>query len=134
MDPTFVWGDMLPVIRSTDVFAINHESTLAEIPTANPDVIQFEDPINYTHTYNSAGIGFISAANNHFFDFGLLGTQHTLTTLRNMGIPYGGVGNSWEEVQTPTIVHKNGLDIAFFTMMIDEVVNMMNVLVKYQRL
>lgn len=54
---TFVWGDMLPVLLDVDLLAINHESTLAGINLDDPDVIQFEDPLNYVDTYGPAGIG-----------------------------------------------------------------------------
>ena len=39
---TFVWGDMLDIVRKADLLAINHESTLAEIQDNNPNTIQFE--------------------------------------------------------------------------------------------
>lgn len=37
---SFVWNDMIDVLRSADVLAINHESTLAGILLSNPNVIQ----------------------------------------------------------------------------------------------
>jgi hypothetical protein len=37
---TFIWGDMLPVLRGADILAINHESTIASIQDNDPDVIQ----------------------------------------------------------------------------------------------
>jgi hypothetical protein len=54
-----------PFTGNIDLFAIQHEGTLAELKDNNPATIQFEDPLNYSATYNAAGVDFIAIANNH---------------------------------------------------------------------
>lgn len=89
---TFVWGDLLDIARSVDCFAINHESTLAEVPDQSPATIQFQDPLDYQQTYLSEGVGvdFLTSANNHQFDYEISGLETTLEQLSNLGFPFGG--------------------------------------------
>eukprot|EP01127_Copromyxa_protea_P014319 TRINITY_DN3969_c0_g1_i1.p1 TRINITY_DN3969_c0_g1~~TRINITY_DN3969_c0_g1_i1.p1 ORF type:complete len:389 (-),score=78.48 TRINITY_DN3969_c0_g1_i1:105-1271(-) len=119
---TYVWGSMLPVLRSADVLAINHESTLAGIKIDNPEVIQFEDPLHYLDTYGPKGVNadFVSQANNHQFDFSFIGMQNTIAALTATGLNWGGLGATQADVTKPRVVKKGNTDIAFFTLVIDE--------------
>lgn len=124
-DPSFVWGDLAPITRAVDVMSIQHESTLAEIRDLNPETIQFEDPLDYTETYASAGIDYITIANNHQFDFGFDGISGTYKTLDAIGIPYSGLGRNASDVRTPRIVETElpsgkSVSVAYFTLVIDE--------------
>ena len=122
--PEFVWGDLLDTTRSVGLMAIQHEGTLAEKNDPNPQTIQFEDPLNYTATYAAAGIDFIDIANNHQFDFGWDGLARTQATLAQTGIAFGGVGRSAAEVRAPVVIPamrgRNTVDVAFFSVVIDE--------------
>lgn len=118
-DLTYVWGTMLPILRAADVLAINHESTLAGVALSNPNVIQFEDPLNYLGTYAAAGVDFVSQANNHQFDFGLKGVATTMATLDKMNIAWGGLGSA-SEVMEPRVLKTQFGNLAFFTLVVDE--------------
>eukprot|EP00912_Choanoflagellata_sp_UC4_P000875 UC4_evm1s542 len=115
----YPWGNVLPFIRAVDFAAIQHESTLAEIPDGDPATIQFEDPANFTETYQAAGIDFISMANNHQFDFGIEGLRRSRSYLDKLGIPFGGVG--FQPSRDPIVVTKeNDVNIAIYTIVVDE--------------
>lgn len=119
---TYVWGDMINILKNADVLAINHESTLAGIKLSDPNVIQFEDPLNYIKTYGPDGVGadFISQANNHQFDFGLQGIKNTITSLSSANLMWGGIGSTQSQVQTPSLVSVGRQRVAFFTAVVDE--------------
>lgn len=133
---SYVWGDMLPILKSADLLAINHESTLAGIKMDDPDVIQFEDPLHYVETYGPLGAGrnffllkidissgadFICQANNHQFDFSFLGMSNTVKALNQAGYNWGGLGNTPQDVRSPKIVKTPGnVPVAFFTLVVDE--------------
>jgi Bacterial capsule synthesis protein PGA_cap len=123
---SFVWGDTLPFLRGNvdqgHLLAVNHESTLAEVPNNDPATIQFEDPLDYVPTYGPEGanVGFMSVANNHQYDFHLAGLERSLMEMQKHGIAYGGVGKSAAEVMSPRVVDVSGLKVAFFTIVVDE--------------
>ncbi len=119
-DPKFVWGTMLPVLHGADFVAINHESTLAGVKLADPNVIQFEDPLNYLATYGAAGVDFMSQANNHEFDFGLAGVAKTRSVLDGLNIAWGGLGSTPADVRAPRVVATEHGELAFFTLVVDE--------------
>ncbi len=59
------------------------------------------------------GIDIVSLANNHFFDLGLKGAEHTIQLLDEMGIKHIGAGRNLEEAQTPVFRTINGKKIVF---------------------
>ena len=113
----------MPQLHAVDVMGIQHEGTLAQINDTDPATIQFEDPLNFSHTYQEAGIDFITIANNHQYDFGITGLSHTLKTLSSLGIPYGGLGDA-SSVREPVVVTRHiaqgPVNVAFFTLVVDE--------------
>ncbi len=109
---TFVWGSMLPVLQAADFVAINHESTLAGVKLEDPNVIQFEDPLDYLGTYRAGGVDFVNQANNHQFDFGLAGVAKTQAALEGLGLPWGGLGATPAAVRTPRVVQTSAGTIA----------------------
>ena len=118
--PEYVWGDLIKYTRAVSLMAIQHEGTLAGISDPNPQTIQFEDPLNYTATYAAAGIDFIAVANNHQFDYGWRGIDGTERTLAATGIAYGGIGRTAAAVRRPVEVRSGDVDVAFFSVVIDE--------------
>jgi hypothetical protein len=123
---SFVWGSMLPVLQAADFVAINHESTLAGVKLADPDVIQFEDPLDYEGTYRAGGVDYVNQANNHQFDFGLAGVAKTQTALAAMGLPWGGLGATPADVRAPRVVQTSAGSIAVFSMVVDECIRFPN--------
>lgn len=124
-DPTFVWGDLLPLLRGggSRVLALNHESTLAQTSDPDPQVIKFQDPIGYQRTYTAAGVNasFVSAANNHQFDFGLAGLADSMRQMAAFDIPYAGLSTTAADSRAPRLIAApGGGTIAFFTIVVDE--------------
>ena len=117
---SYVWGTMLPVLQRADFVAINHESTLAGVELTDPNVIQFEDPLDYLGTYRAGGVDYINQANNHQFDFGLAGLAKTQATLAGLGLAWGGLGTTAADVRTPRVVETAVGTLAFFSMVVDE--------------
>ena len=120
---SFVWGDTIDVTRAVDLFMINHESTFAGVADKDPATIQFEDPLNYTHAYAAAGVGFVSLANNHQYDFGFGGLNRTLAALSGLGVPVAGwPRRSAAAVRRPRVVALpgGGPKVAVFTLVVDE--------------
>ena len=56
---------------------------------------------------------------NHQYDFGLAGLNHTHHTLTGIGIPFGGVGTP-ASVREPVVLTSQGVQVAFFNLVVDE--------------
>lgn len=58
-------------------------------------------------------INIVSLANNHFFDLGPEGAEHTIELLDKLGIKHCGGGRNIQEASAPTVVRIQGKTIAF---------------------
>ncbi len=75
------------------------------------DVIYAKDvDVNKLRALN---IDVVSLANNHVFDLGPEGIQHTIDVLDNAGIKHCGAGMNLEEAARPVVVELDGKKIAF---------------------
>lgn len=59
------------------------------------------------------GVDIVSLANNHFFDLGPEGAEHTIQLLDEMGIKHIGAGRNLEEAQAPVFMTIHGKKVAF---------------------
>jgi len=81
----------------------------------SPYITKFQDPHNWTETFNVAKVSFLQMANNHQFDFGDQGINNTITTLRQHNLNYGGIG-SMDEITKPFILQVKGVKVAIYTL------------------
>lgn len=58
-------------------------------------------------------INIVSLANNHFFDLGPEGANHTIQLLDKLGIKHCGAGRNLQEASMPVVETINGKTIAF---------------------
>lgn len=58
-------------------------------------------------------INAVSLANNHFFDLGKKGAEHTISLLKKNGILYFGAGMDLKEAQQPAVFKISGKTFAF---------------------
>jgi poly-gamma-glutamate synthesis protein (capsule biosynthesis protein) len=102
------WGDILPVIRHSDLFLVNLECALtahtqhwtdgeekAFYFRADPPVVQ---------TLQISGVDFASLANNHAGDFETAGLVETLRVLDGAGIAHAGAGRNLAEAALPAVL------------------------------
>ncbi len=59
------------------------------------------------------GIDIVSLANNHFFDLGPEGAEHTIRLLDDKGIAHIGAGRNLEEAKAPVVKVIDGKSVAF---------------------
>lgn len=103
-------------MKEADVAFANLETTLAKSqPYYHPRPITYRfraEPKN-AEDLKSLGIGVVSLANNHVFDYGDSAFIETLETLDKAGIEHVGAGMNIEEALTPVILDVNDQRIAF---------------------
>lgn len=101
-------------IKSFDIFCGNLEGavTLQKDPITKigPCVKQKSDALD---NLQEIGINLTTLANNHIFDYGLMGLQDTIDALQKKGISYLGAGTSYEKIYKEYIFIKGHCQIAF---------------------
>lgn len=108
----YVWGNVLPLLRDTDVSVINLETTLTNSNKIVPKVFNFKASPDKIKTLTEARIKLANIANNHILDYAEEGLAETLQTLKAAGIQYAGAGMNEEEAARPAFIEKNGLRVA----------------------
>lgn len=114
--PEYVWGDMLPLLRASGPLMVNLECALTDRRTGWPDgglkPFHFRSSPRNAAALRAAGVGLVSIANNHIFDFGPDGLLDTLRALDAVGIAHVGAGRDAAEAERPAVVASGGTRIA----------------------
>ena len=140
---SYVWGDVLPILRRTDVNIINLETTLTTSTKAVQKVFNFKATPEKINSLKEGHITFANLANNHILDYSEEGLAETLHTLQDAGIQYTGAGMNEEEAAKPAFIEKNGFRLKLLGLTDNESgwkagakksgINYINVSVKNQR-
>jgi poly-gamma-glutamate synthesis protein (capsule biosynthesis protein) len=108
----YPWGDVLPVIRSADLFLVNLECALTAQTNrwfgAVPKLFHFRAEPSAVETLRIAGVDFASLANNHIGDFGREGLLETIAVLDRAGIAHAGAGPTAAAACAPAQLTANG--------------------------
>ena len=107
----YPWGNMLPLLHSTDINLVNLETTLTHHTQPVPKVFNFRANPDRVQSLKEARIDVVNIANNHILDFGPEGLFETLEVLKQAGIEYVGAGHNDAEAREPAIISKNGIKI-----------------------
>ncbi|HVZ55463.1 MAG TPA: CapA family protein [Chitinophagaceae bacterium] len=101
----YVWGDVLPLLRATDVNLINLETTLTRSTKSRPKVFHFKASPDKVNALTRAHVTVANLANNHLLDYDGQGLEETCHTLREAGILFTGAGLNYLEAARPAILH-----------------------------
>lgn len=111
----YPWGDVLPLLRSTDLNVVNLEAALTYSTHARPKVFNFKASPDKVQTLTRARIIAVSLANNHILDFDEEGLLETLRTLKAAGIHYAGAGANEAEATRPALITRNGFSLGLLS-------------------
>jgi poly-gamma-glutamate capsule biosynthesis protein CapA/YwtB (metallophosphatase superfamily) len=106
-----------PIWANADLRFVNLESALSEQhgETQSPrHGLVFTGPPVGADALARAGVGIVSTANNHAWDYASRGLLETLQNLDRAGVAHAGTGADEADAYRPAIVHVNGLSVAFF--------------------
>jgi len=107
----YPWGDMLPLLNSTDVNIINLETTLTTSNKVVPKVFNFKADPDKVQSLVDAKIDVVTLANNHILDFSEEGMLETISVLDKAGIKHVGAGRNLSEATAPVIITKKNITI-----------------------
>jgi poly-gamma-glutamate synthesis protein (capsule biosynthesis protein) len=112
-DPLAVYGDLLPLLRNSDLNIINVETTLGShgspIPKAGPNFRAEESAVQ---SLTAVPFHIACMANNHIMDYGADSLRRTLEVLREAGLKTVGAGLTGEEAARPLHIEIGGISVA----------------------
>src|SRR5450432_1686219 len=106
-----------PIWANADLRFVNLESALSEQhgETQSPHHgLVFTGPPVGADALARAGIGIVSTANNHAWDYARRGLFETLENLDRVGVAHAGTGRDEDEAYRPTTVRIHGISVALF--------------------
>ena len=110
-DYKYPWGNMLEIMKNTDVNLVNLETTLTKSEKEVPKVFNFKADPDKVECLTEARVDVVSLANNHSLDYDVEGLIETLEVLDETKILHAGAGKNIEEAKKPVIIEKNGVKI-----------------------
>jgi poly-gamma-glutamate capsule biosynthesis protein CapA/YwtB (metallophosphatase superfamily) len=115
--PEDPWGDVLPLLLSTDLRIVNLECAITEHErpwSRTPKVFYFRADPSCVEVLRAARVDACSLANNHTLDFEEKGLLDTLAHLEAAAIRYAGAGRNLEEAARPVLLD-GGVGLVAFT-------------------
>ena len=108
----------LEVLLKGDIRCGTLECALGDAPTY--DEAKVADRGNVIYAKDSSvkrlkelHVDIVSLANNHFYDLGIAGAEHTIELLDSEGILHCGAGKNLEEAGKPVVIDINDKKVAF---------------------
>lgn len=116
--PDFCSQRLLDELRKADLRIATLETAVGDEPTFDAGKMERDKDVIYCPTSDlrrlkELGINVVSLANNHAWDLGWPGIQHTFNELDRLGIKYCGAGRNLTQAQEPAVVNIKGKSIAF---------------------
>lgn len=107
VDPEYIWGEMLGVVRDPNLAAVvvNLETAVTNrgAPWSGKRIHYRMHPANI-ECLTTAGIDVAVLANNHVLDWSIPGLEQTLDALHGSDIATAGAGRGERQAWTPAIV------------------------------
>lgn len=101
---SYPWGNVLPILKNTDINIINLEAALTNSNKKVYKVFNFKATPDRIKTLEEACVTVVNLANNHILDFSEEGLIETIQTLDNSGIKHTGAGRNENEAEKPVIL------------------------------
>lgn len=112
---TLLGNDLVDIIHSADYRIFNLEVPLVNesspIKKCGPNLIATTKCVS---AYKAMEVDLLTLANNHILDQGRKGLESSISTLKEAGISYIGVGDSITEASRPQIVNCDGKRIGIY--------------------
>ena len=108
--PETTFKHVVEALRSADFTFANCEQALSDKGYPNPKQAAYSDPRNI-HALLYAGLDVVSLANNHTGDWGKEALVDTMARLKEVGLPYVGVGRNLAEARQPVILERKGTKV-----------------------
>ncbi|UKJ08702.1 CapA family protein [Solitalea lacus] len=108
---SYVWGNVLPLLQSTDLNIINLETALTRSHDLALKTFNFKADPEHISVLTKARIDAVNLANNHVLDYGVAGLWDTIKMLQMAGVKYAGAGENSAAAARPAIFTKCNIRI-----------------------
>jgi len=95
-----------------DIVIGNMEGALTDRGEPWPKGYNFRTPPQFASGLAQAGFDYVSLANNHAMDYGVIGLTDTIAALDAAGVAHGGAGGDLASAIAPDILSANGVSVA----------------------
>lgn len=112
----YIWGNMLPIMKSVDLNVVNLECAVCTSDDKVDKTFNFKTAPKNVRSLIDANIEAVNLANNHVLDFSRQGLLETLDNLDQAGIKHVGAGRNISEASAPVILTKNNIRIGILGM------------------
>jgi poly-gamma-glutamate synthesis protein (capsule biosynthesis protein) len=109
---TYPWAGLGPLLQGADLAVANLESVLTRQGKPMDKSYLIRAHPLWGQTLVAAGFDLVTLANNHALDFGQVGLEETLSTLRDLDVATVGAGPSPEAARRPALFDLNGVRVA----------------------
>jgi poly-gamma-glutamate synthesis protein (capsule biosynthesis protein) len=116
--PEWIWGDVLPLLRSSTAAIANLESPITSSTRRwrrTFKMFHFRADPNATEALTCGNIRFVNLANNHMMDFRAVGLLDTMRILDSARISYAGAGRTVADAARPAMLALPGLTIGLLS-------------------
>ncbi len=118
IDDGYASKEVFDVLNKADIRVGTLETAIGDEPTFYEEKMKRMADVIYAKDHDvvklqQLSIDIVSLANNHFFDLGPKGAEHTIQLLDEMGIKHIGAGKNLEEAQRPVVETINGKKVTF---------------------
>src|SRR3989344_1225755 len=107
----YPWGNVLPLLKATDLNVINLETTLTTSNKIVPKVFNYKADPDKVESLTEAKVDVANLANNHILDFDIEGMVETISVLDKAGIKHVGAGKDKTEASRALIIKKKNITI-----------------------
>lgn len=115
--PSIVFDEAVAsMLRSADITVGNLEMAISDLGYPQEKGYTFEAPPVLLSALTLGGFDMVSQANNHALDYGPEALLDTARNLRAAGIEFAGSGPNLESALAPAVLERNGLRIAFVSL------------------
>lgn len=114
-DFTPMFQHVTSILGQPDLLLANQETVLGGVEMGLSGYPMFNSPKEVGDALLSAGVDIVSTANNHSLDKGEKGLISSLDYLDSIGLYNVGTYRNEKEQQTLTILHKNGVKVAYLS-------------------
>jgi len=113
--PEFPFEKIAAVTNAADITIGNLEGPISNRGMNQGSEYSFRADPDVAAGLKFAGFDLLSLANNHIWDWGTAALADTLQILEDNEIQFVGAGRTEAEANTPAIIEKNGLTLAFLS-------------------
>lgn len=115
-NPDAVYGNLLPVMRESDLRIANLECPLwdMETPVWKSGTV-LKGSTRHVDGLTTVPFEVVTLGNNHIFDHGVDAFEQTLALLKEKDIQHAGAGMTSREAKQPLFIDLNGLRIALIS-------------------